>query len=82
MLSANFGHLLIVLSFSLFAIQKVEMAFIGVRHIGSGSYYYLVENKRESKMVRQKMVKYLGKTPPSEEEIKAIIERQPPNVKN
>jgi hypothetical protein len=51
------------------------MVFIGVKHIGRGSYYYLVENKRESQMVRQEMVKYLGETPPTEEEIKAMIER-------
>ena len=39
------------------------MAFVRVKRRGDKSYYYLVENKREGKKVRQKVLKYLGTTP-------------------
>ena len=40
------------------------MAFIRARIRGKRTYYYLVENHREGKKVRQKVLKYLGTTPP------------------
>lgn len=48
------------------------MAFIRVKRHGNQEYYYLVENKRYGKKIRQKVLKYLGKNPPLEEEIEAI----------
>jgi len=48
------------------------MAFIRVKRHGNQEYYYLVENKRYGKNTRQKVLKYLGKNPPPEEETEAI----------
>jgi len=39
------------------------MAFIRAKKRGDKTYYYLVENKREGKKVRQKVLKYLGTSP-------------------
>jgi len=39
------------------------MAFIRSKRIGNRVYYYLVENRREGKKVRQKVLKYLGTSP-------------------
>jgi len=36
------------------------MAFIRAKRFGNKVYYYLVENKREGKKVKQKVLKYLG----------------------
>ena len=37
------------------------MSFVRAKNIKGHTYYYLVENKREGKRVRQRVVKYLGK---------------------
>ena len=37
------------------------MPFIRAKYIGGEYYFYLVESRREGKLVRQKIVKYLGK---------------------
>lgn len=40
------------------------MAFIRTKNIRGKTFYYLVQNHREGKKVRQKVLKYLGATPP------------------
>lgn len=40
------------------------MAFIRAKVSRGKTYYYLVENHREGKKVRQKVLKYLGTKPP------------------
>jgi hypothetical protein len=49
------------------------MAFVRAIKRGVRTYYYLVENKREGKKVRQKNLRYLGTVKPSPEEVKRII---------
>ncbi len=49
------------------------MSFVRVKHRGQKSYYYLVENKREGTKVRQRIIRYLGTKPPTEEELKNIL---------
>ena len=51
------------------------MAFVRTKRQGSRIYYYLVENKREGKKVRQKVIKYLGTEAPTKERIENIVER-------
>ncbi|MBA7479489.1 hypothetical protein ES707_22300 [subsurface metagenome] len=51
------------------------MAFVRVKRQGNRAYYYFVENKREGKKVRQKVIKYLGTEPPTKEQIE-IMGRQ------
>jgi len=46
------------------------MAFIRAKRKGNRTYYYLVENRREGKRVRQKVLKYLGNSIP--EDIESI----------
>jgi len=41
-----------------------SMAFIRAKVSRGKTYYYLVENRREGKKVRQKVLKYLGTKPP------------------
>ncbi len=41
-----------------------QMGFIRERRRGNRTYYYLVENRREGKKVRQKVLKYLGTKAP------------------
>ena len=48
------------------------MAFVRTKRKGNRIYYYLVENKREGKKVRQKVIKYLGAEPPTKEQIETI----------
>ena len=49
------------------------MAFVRTKCIAGKTYYYLVENKHIGGKVRQKVLKYLGKNPPSKEEIEAML---------
>jgi len=42
------------------------MAFIRAKRRGDKTYYYLVQNKREGRKVRQKVLKYLGTSIPEE----------------
>jgi hypothetical protein len=44
------------------------MSCIQAKRFGDKVYYYLVENKREGKKVRQKVLKYLGASPQQEGE--------------
>jgi hypothetical protein len=53
------------------------MAYIRVKRFGNREYYYLVENKREGKRVRQVVLKYLGKTLPPKKEIEALKGAEP-----
>ena len=48
------------------------MAFVRTKRQGDRIYYYLVENRREGKKVRQKVIKYLGTEPPTKEQIETI----------
>ncbi len=52
------------------------MAFVRAKRKGNRVYYYLVESKREGKKVRQKVLKYLGTEPPTEEQIENILRRE------
>jgi len=52
------------------------VAFVRTKRQGNRIYYYLVENKREGKKVRQKVIKYLGTEPPTKEQIENIIRRE------
>lgn len=36
------------------------MAFIRSKKIKNKTYYYIVENKRQGKQIKQKVIKYLG----------------------
>jgi hypothetical protein len=47
--------------------------FIRAKKFGNREYYYLVEGYREGSKVKQRVIKYLGKTKPSPEEVKRII---------
>ena len=44
------------------------MAFVRTKRKGNRIYYYLVENQREGKKVRQKVIKHLGTKPPTKEQ--------------
>ena len=48
------------------------MAFVRTKRQGNRIYYYLVENRREGKKVRQKVIKYLGTEPPTKEQIEIM----------
>ena len=48
------------------------MAFVRTKRQGDRIYYYLVENKREGKKVRQKVLKYLGTEAPTKEQIETM----------
>ena len=50
------------------------MAFVRRQKRGSGSYFYLVESRRENNKVRQINLKYLGTSEPSKERVQKIIE--------
>ncbi len=52
------------------------MAFVRAKRQGNRIYYYLVESKREGKKVRQKVIKYLGTEPPTEEQIETMRREQ------
>ena len=49
------------------------MSFVRVKHRGQKSYYYLVESKREGSKVRQRIIRYLGIKPPTEDELKNVL---------
>ena len=48
------------------------MTFVRTKRQGDRIYYYLVENKRDGKKVKQKVIKYLGTEPPTKEQIETI----------
>ena len=45
------------------------MAFVRTKRQGDRIYYYLVENRREGKKVKQKVIKYLGREVPTKDQI-------------
>lgn len=49
--------------------------FVRTKTINGKNYYYLVESKREGQRTYQKVIKYLGKTPPTPEELDRIIKK-------
>ena len=50
-----------------------KMPFVRAKWRGQKSYYYLVESKREGNKVRQRIIRYLGTKPPTEDELKNIL---------
>ena len=47
--------------------------FIRSKRQGGREYFYLVENYREKKKVRQRVVRYLGKVAPAQGELRQIM---------
>ena len=39
------------------------MAFMRIKKMGNGRYFYIVENRRRGDKVRQKVLEYLGRDP-------------------
>ncbi len=50
-----------------------KMPYVRVKRRGQKVYYYLVESKREGTKVRQRIIRYLGTKPPTEEELENIL---------
>jgi len=48
------------------------VTFVRTKRKGNKIYYYLVENKRDGKKVRQKVIKYLGTELPTKEQIETM----------
>ena len=48
------------------------MVFVRGKRQGNRTYYYLVENHRDGKKVRQKVIKYLGTERPTKEQIENV----------
>jgi hypothetical protein len=48
------------------------MAYLKKQQRGERSYYYLVKSERDGNKVRQKVLRYLGTSKPSEDELKNI----------
>ena len=48
------------------------MVFVRGKRQGNRTYYYLVENHRDGKKVRQKVIKYLGTERPTKEQVEKI----------
>ena len=40
-----------------------DMVFMRIKEMGSGRYFYIVENHRRGDKVRQKVLEYLGRDP-------------------
>jgi len=53
-------------------MMELALAFVRVKRQGNRTYYYLVENKREGKKVRQRVVRYLGTEPPTRQQTEAM----------
>ena len=49
------------------------MPYVRAKHRGQKAYYYLVESKREGNKVRQRITRYLGTKPPTEEELENML---------
>ena len=49
------------------------MSYVRAKRRGQRVYYYLVESKREGDKVRQRIIRYLGTRPPTEEELENIL---------
>ena len=47
--------------------------FIRSKRQGGREYFYLVENYRENKKVKQRVVRYLGKVAPAPGELRRIM---------
>jgi hypothetical protein len=39
------------------------MAYLKIKHIGDGSYYYIVQSVRRGGKVSQRVLEYLGRNP-------------------
>ena len=52
--------------------------FVRVKRRGNRTYYYLVENQRSGKKVKQRIIRYLGTDPPTTEELKTILKEVKP----
>ena len=49
------------------------MPFVRAKHRGQKVYYYLVESKRQSNKVRQRIIRYLGTKPPTQKELENML---------
>jgi hypothetical protein len=49
------------------------MAYVRVQKRGKRSYFYLVRSERNGDRVRQKVIRYLGTTRPSQDQVDRII---------
>ncbi len=54
-------------------LVESKMPFVRVKYRGQKAYYYLVESKRERNKVRQRIIRYLGTKPPTEEELENML---------
>ncbi|MBA7526778.1 hypothetical protein ES705_18948 [subsurface metagenome] len=54
-------------------LVESKMPYVRVKHRGQKVYYYLVESKREGNKVRQRIIRYLGTKPPTEEELEDML---------
>ena len=54
-------------------LVKSKMPYVRVKRRGQKVYYYLVESKREGNKVRQRIIRYLGTKPPTEEALENIL---------
>ena len=54
-------------------VSEAKMAYVRAKHRGQRVYYYLVESKREGNKIRQRIIRYLGTKPPTEEELENIL---------
>ena len=54
-------------------LVESKMPYVRVKRRGQKVYYYLVESKREGTKVRQRIIRYLGTKPPTEEELENIL---------
>ncbi len=53
--------------------ENYSMAFLRTKKFGGRVYFYLVEDHREDKRVKQKVLKYLGTEKPSAEALERLI---------
>jgi len=54
-------------------VVESKMPYVRAKRRGQRLYYYLVESKREGHKVRQRIIRYLGTKPPTEEELENIL---------
>ena len=54
-------------------VVEGKMPYVRAKHRGQKVYYYLVESKREGKKVRQRIIRYIGTKPPTEEEVENML---------
>ena len=54
-------------------VVEGKMPYVRAKYRGQKVYYYLVESKREGKKVRQRIIRYIGTKPPTEEELENML---------